>query len=92
MINLDIELKTLNGEAIKENEKVIMVKDICANALLSTEEKMEGRVKLENWNLAQKVYKGGDVDLTPEEIVKIRELVGKNYTTLIVGQIYDIVK
>ena len=89
-INFDEKLKTLKGEDLKEQETIITLKDVCANALLANEEKMEGRIKLENWNLAQEIYKGGEIELSSEDIVKIKNLIGKFYPTLIAGQVLKI--
>ncbi|MDD5353300.1 MAG: hypothetical protein PHS93_09090 [Candidatus Omnitrophica bacterium] len=91
-VNFNQPLKNLDGSPIKDGDKAITLKDVCANALLAVEEKADGKVKLENWTLAQLVYKGGELDLTAEQVVKIKDMVAKSYTTLVVGQVLEILK
>lgn len=90
IVNFDTQLVNLKGEALKENDTPVTLKDICANALLANDEKMEGRIKLENWNLAQLVYKGGEIELTAEQVVKMKDMVAKHFPTLVAGQVLNI--
>jgi len=63
---------------------------ICVEALLATiqGEQIDGNKKLELWNLANKIH-NSEVDLTVEEVALIKERVGKVFSQLIVGTVYD---
>lgn len=89
-INFDSTLKTLSGEDIKTEDKPVAMKTVVVDSLLAfTEERLTGEEKLARYNLAQKINVGGDIDLTVEEIAKIKKTVGETRPTLIVGQMFN---
>lgn len=90
IINFSESIKNLAGNSLKENGKEISIGNICANALLfeDKDDKMTGQEKLERYELAKKIFEKEKVDLTIEEIAKIKEIVGKYSSTLVVGQVY----
>lgn len=67
-INFSQTLKNIDGKAINEKEPVTIGKTL-ANALaqLKTDD------PIGNYELAKKIYDGGEVELTPEQIVKLKE-------------------
>lgn len=89
--DLDIVLKNLDGSSIVEKEATVIVRTICINALLATfqDEQIDGLEKANRWKLAMQLHNGGN-ELSPEEIVLLKKLVGKGWSPLIVGQIYEI--
>lgn len=94
-INFDGCLKNIKGEVLKEKdakgiESSVLVKEICVNALLMNEEKVEGTDKMKRFVLAKKIQAGGEIGLTAEEIVLVKEMVGKFYSPLVVGQIFEL--
>jgi len=88
--NFDVPLKNIDGSEIKENDKPVHASQIIANALLAPDN-ASGQEKAERYALSLEIYKGGDVDITVDNLAKIKELVGKAYAPLIVGQIYSII-
>lgn len=90
-INLKESIKNLKGEEMKEGDRVITIGGICANALISTSPK-EAKEKMDNYELAKKLFNETEVDLTPEEMVGIKKAVNEIYGTLVVGQIFEMLK
>lgn len=90
LINFDTVMKNLNGSEITENDKPVAMKDFVVNALLSIqgEPNLAAQEKFERGLLATKVYDGGDLELTVEEIATVKKTIGLYYPPLIVAQIY----
>lgn len=57
-------------------------------AMFEDERQLEGEKKLERWKLAMKIHLGGEIDLTAEEIVLVKRLVGKLYGPSVVGPVW----
>jgi hypothetical protein len=98
-IDLTVILKSLDGEVLEEKTKdklvPITLKSVCVNAMLSMtdEDRQEqGTSKAERYKLAFKLSEGGNQDLSTDEIVKIKERIGKIYIPLIVGRAYDLLE
>lgn len=102
IMKVDFNSKILNlkGEPVKdgkENEEVIL-KDICVNSLLfdkpatQGERPQTGKDKLIKYNLAQKIFVGGEVEVTAEEITLMKKAIGELYTTLIVGSAWKLLE
>ena len=89
-------LSGLNGEPMKdETGKDILLSAPCINSLLATSqsEQMEPIEKLARWVLAQKITKAtAPVDLTIEEVAKIKDLTGKYMPTLIMGSVWQMLE
>lgn len=80
---------------MKDGDKIILLKHISINALMSTipnqELKLEtGEVKLIRYTLSQKINKGKEVELSVEEISLLKERIGLFYPPLLVGKSYEI--
>ncbi|MCD6262343.1 MAG: hypothetical protein J7J52_04905 [Deltaproteobacteria bacterium] len=94
IVNMSAELKTLDGEPLIDAGKPVTLKDVSVNALLAQQERetLDAKEKLARYELALKVNKGGDVEVTVEEIAKIKDCVGKVYPTLVVGQVFHLLE
>ncbi len=90
-MNLKETIKNLRGEEFKENGAVITVGDVCANALLSAKAK-DAKEKVGNYELAKRLINEKEIELTSEEIVSIKSAVGETCGTLVVGQVFSILK
>lgn len=88
-INFSQTIKNLNNKDIEDNEGVLTLARIATNALLAND-KVEGTEKMKRFTLATKIHEGGVQDLKPEEVTKIKELVGEGFPPLIVGRAYEI--
>jgi hypothetical protein len=86
-------LRDKKGEPMKaEDEKEVTLGNVAETALLASFQdealKLEGSEKVKRFKIAMKI--DGVTDMTPEEVVKIKELVGKAFGPLIVGRAYEI--
>lgn len=89
--NFDFDLLDIDGAPLKEGEKVIQARTIVVNALMSNnpQEAIGGEEKARRYGLGILANKGGELDLTPEDIALLKDLIGKFYAPIIVGQIYQ---
>ena len=93
-INFEQEFKTLEGVVIKdENDEVLTLKKVSTNSLMASlpREELTGEQKLKRYNLANKIH-AGEQEVLVEDISLIKEMIGKVYTTLIVGQAYNLLE
>lgn len=87
----------LDGVAVKETDqpnskeatlRLIMVSGLLANNI--SEPNVNGVEKALRFTLAVKTSPGGCIDYKPEELVRIKTVIGLNYPPLIVGRAYEI--
>ncbi len=95
-INIDAPVLNQYGEKAprKEGSKEhLLVRHCFIDALVLNDQAIDGTEKLVRYRLAQKVAKSGEViELTLEEGVKMKELIGKSYGPQVYGQIYDMIE
>jgi len=106
-IDFNKTLKNFKEEAMKEKveeekngkkilvEKEITIKSICVNSLMVNDpkERINGEEKLKRYDLATKIFKSeGELELSAEEVVLIKKLVGDNMSTLVVGFVFRILE
>jgi len=94
-IDFSIILKDIEGKDIEEGPEGAKVPFTLSKAaiqvLFVNEEKDEGEVKMTRFTLAMKIRNAeAPLKLAAEEIVMLKELVGKYMSTLIVGQVWPI--
>ena len=91
-INFNQPIKNITGEDIKD----LTLKTVSVEALLATfddERSLSGEEKAKRYLLATRIYANPeDIDLTVEEIAKIKQLIGKGYGPLVVGQAWEILE
>ena len=90
--NFDVPLEGLDGTPVKgDDKKEIMLKDTCVNSLLANvpNEKFDGEEKLKRFLLAQRIeIAEKEIEITAEEITKIKECAGKAMGILVSGSIW----
>ena len=91
-INFNQPIKNIQGEEIKDlTLKTVSVEALLAN--FSDEQSLSGEKKAKRYVLATRIYANPEeLDLTIEEIAKIKQLIGKGYGPLIVGQAWDMLE
>lgn len=91
-IDFTKKLTNLNGEVLTDatSKKDITLSFICVEALLATEKDVTGDEKMKRYKLAIDIFEGKKEGLSAEEIVLLKELIGKYFTVLIVGQVFPI--
>lgn len=87
-IDFNKEMMDLEGKPLKDGDEIIKLKKICVNSLLANDDKIDGTEKLKRFQLASKISKG-TMDISVEDITLIKSMVGKYFSTIIVGQVYE---
>ncbi len=91
-IDFSQKFSGFDGATMKDTktDKELSLADICVEALLSVdrEDPIDGIEKLKRYDLALEIYQGKKESLSAEEVVLLKELVGKYFTTLVVGQAF----
>ena len=96
-INVDETLKTLDGQTMMDNDGngnavEASLKTLLVNAVLAPTKDEKGVDKVRKYELAKLIFKGGEVDLTAEDITLIKKQVGENFAPIVVGQVWDILE
>jgi hypothetical protein len=61
----------------------------CLNTLRA-DELMDAKQKVTLYLLSKKIAEKGDVELTSDDIVLLKDRVGKAYNPLVVGRVYEV--
>lgn len=83
----------MTGKPIKDGETSLTLATVVVNALMvqSQDDKdLSGKEKVEAYQLATRIVKGGVVDITSTEAALMKERVSKLYGALVVGQVWPI--
>lgn len=94
IIDVSVGLKDIHGrnmiETIEGQGIPVTLKSVLVGCLLSPaidDSKLTGKEKLMRYNLANKIHAAdGIIDLTVEEIVLVKDLTAKIYSTWVTGQ------
>lgn len=73
------------------NEEIATLADICKKALLQlllTDRELGGEMKFEYAQLAERIYKGGECEVTAEEITLMKGRIGKMFEPMVVSFCY----
>lgn len=96
-VNFDQPLVDLDGKLIEEGaegeKKEVTLRVVCINALFTPDEKdnPSGEKKLERYLLAQRIATGeAEVDVT--ELALLKQLIGKYFGVIVVGQVYPMLE
>lgn len=94
LINFDQIMKNMDGTDMLENDKSIPMKTFISNALLSVhlEPNISGMDKFKRGELAKKVYDGGNLEISSEDITMIKDAVGKYYPPLVVLPVFSYIE
>lgn len=98
-IDVTQTFKTLSGQVLKdvdENKQAVdaTLRLAIVNSLLAPSKAKEesGIEKVKKYELAKRVYVGGEVELSAEEITLIKEGIGRLFQPIIVGQAFDMLE
>lgn len=93
--NFDAEIKDFDGNSLRDGENALTLKVVAVNSLMAIypdERDISGNEKLARYKIASKVHGGGMVELTAEEVAKIKALIGKAYSPAVVGPAFEILE
>ena len=75
----------VDGEA-----KDATIREAFVNALMIPVETDAGIKKVEKYDLAMRIYNTDEVELSVEEAATIKEVVGKAFAPIVVGQLFKL--
>ena len=93
--NFDTEVKDIYSETMFYKAGIpLKMSHVILESLLGTNQndQPEAVEKFNRYQLAVKIQKGGDVDLSVDECAKIKEMVGKYSTTYFVGKVFEAIE
>ncbi len=85
---------TPEGEMPKRKMVKVTLLKVSRSALMANypeDKSLDGEAKLARWKLAQKIN-GSETEVTAEEVVLLKTLIGKAFTAAIVGPAYTILE
>lgn len=90
-------LMTVEGTELKNKDtgELITLRQIAVNSALGdhpTDAALTGIEKYNRWELARRIQTQETLDMSSEEITKLKELIGKHYGPVILGPAYNILE
>lgn len=91
-LNVTTVLKNMNGDDLiepnaKGEAEPVIVRTVIINALMTPDQKDTGVQKVEKYSLAMDIQKQDEIELTPEQVVLLKETIGKPYGPVVVGPV-----
>ena len=84
-------LKDLNDVDVVENGSTIKLESLIVGALLSPRQEDTPEQKATDYRLALRVNEGKDAEYSAEELARIKLVVGKSFTPLVIGRVYELI-
>lgn len=93
-VDLNQVLANFDGVVLRDGEKLATLGRICGNAMMAAppDDRSSGELKHKRFKIAEKCFKGGEVELEAEDIALIKEWVGKAFNPMVVGQTYEMLE
>jgi len=106
-IDFDRALTTLDGEALKyaveacsacgrpREERSRTLRNACVDGLMATspqDQAITGEEKVRRYQLAVRIHEGGVVEVSPEDVVLVRERVALLFGSIVVGQVWPMLE
>lgn len=90
------KLLSLKDIPLKDGNEELTLGLVCINILLAnlpSEKEIDGKEKFKRFKLAQKIDKADNkITINAEEVVLLKNLIGKAYSPLVVGRAYQILE
>ena len=93
-VNFKETFKDIEGNEILDGGKATTLQTVAINALMAAytdEQNLSGEDKLKRWKMSQRIF-GGEEDFSIEDVALLKKLIGKAYSTIIVGQAYEMLE
>jgi hypothetical protein len=96
-INFDEKINDLSGNPLKNQFDTkggdMTLGSICVQGLIAVEDgDRDGNEKFKRYELAMRLNKGGEQNLTNEDAVLIKKQIGRFFSVLVVGQAYNLLE
>ena|SRR6516225_8174052 len=92
-IDFDSEIRDLANAPIINGEKHLDLAAIATNALLTpqaAEQNIPVEEKVKRFQLALRIANGGALDIALEDVVLLKNIIGKAYPPLVVGRAFEL--
>lgn len=86
-IDFDQPIKNFDGTPAQYQEKVLTLATVCALSLNSSKPS-DAMESVQRGNLAMTLFKGGVIDITPEDCSSCRSILHEAWAPAIVAQAY----
>lgn len=93
-IDFGAVIRDIRGEPVGEGEKKLTLGAVSCQALLGTyadEKALAAQEKVKRFTLAALCSNDSEAELSAEDVVRLKELIGKAYGPLVVGRAYEII-
>ena len=82
----------IDGKPIEDQGVVMTLGIIGTRALMQMDPKAEepGEQKVKDFQLAQKIVKGGEIEITADEATRLKHRIAKFFGPIIVGQAWPL--
>jgi hypothetical protein len=82
----------IDGKPIEDQGVVMTLGLIGTRALMQIDPKAEepGEQKVKDFQLASRIVKGGDIEITAEEATRLKQRIAKFFGPIIVGQAWPL--
>jgi hypothetical protein len=94
-LNVDMQLVAFNGEPMTENtaedSPPATLKSVLVQACLMAQES-SGDEKYRVYRLLKRIDAGSEVELSAEDVSKLKALVGNYYPVAVIGPVFDILE
>lgn len=93
---MKVDFKTpildLHGKEIIEDKHKVTLGSVCCSALITVlpNENQNAEGKVRRFQMALIAAKGGKQDITVEQVVELKELIGRCFGPLVVGRVHEI--
>lgn len=93
-LNLEHQLCDMENKPLKVGEDYLTLERVLVQACLMTDEKENPSmdVKYKRYKLCKKLSGAKEIDLSSEEVVMLKDLVGRAFTTIVAGQAFDLLE
>jgi len=95
-VDFDSKITDLRGEALRgEDGSDVTLASVSCTALLASypdEQNLVPDAKVRRFRLAQQAIAGGEQDVKAEDVVELKNVLGKAYGPLVVGRAFDIIE
>lgn len=94
-LNVTTVMNQVNGNPLLEADAKgeateLILRTVLINALMDPVKEDTGVIKVEKYDLALKIQKNDEVELSPEQVVLLKKAVEKPYGAVVVGPIWKL--
>lgn len=90
--NLDLPILQIDGTEFEPPMRLVTTVFSSLVTAMRGDEQLTGEQKLAHYALAQRIHKGGIVDLKAEEVAIIKERAGKLFFTQVYGRLVELLE